>query len=278
MKKVEEIREGVKVEAQRLNLHFNQVLTMVAYERAIARLMSVDELRESIVFKGGMLMRVAYGSPRFTLDLDMSFEGMSQENLQDSVLDAMKMDYEDGFSFDLKGWKKITEQKDYSGIRLQTDFSFQGKYIQAMQMDFTVSEIKKSFVKKNLSLSLEGEKLACNVYSAEQILAEKIEALVSRGEKSTRSKDIFDINHLMSKSINKDKLSRLTDKIFKVRGTDKPKSFKEFFQDLDKERLKSSWQKYQNFTPVKMSFEDLYEEFEQNMTQVDSYLYRGLSR
>lgn len=276
--KASEISKKIKSESERLGLHFNQVITMVAYERAIPRLISVKDLQENIIFKGGMVMRVVYGSHRFTVDLDLSFEKLSKEKLMESVGMAMSVDLQDGFSFASGAWSKITEHKDYSGLRYSTEFYFNESKIQLMQLDFTLSEVSDSFVKRNIKLTFDNDKLACNVYSAEQILAEKLHALVIRGDESTRSKDLYDINLLLKQKVNPDRLKKRLDAVFKARNTNIPVKFLAFFESVDKKKLETSWIRVQRHLPVDVKFDSVVKEFQSNMIILDSMFTFGLSR
>lgn len=273
--KAHEVKEKVKNEANRLGIHFNQALTMLAYERVIARLMAVKSLQESLIFKGGMVMRVVYGSDRFTMDLDMSYDSISMEKLKKSVEDAMTAKFDDGFEFGLIGWDVITEHKNYPGIRLSSHFSFEKTKIQVMQMDFTVIELKDSFIQKNIRFILESEKMVCNVYSVEQILAEKIEALVDRGEFSNRSKDIYDINHLLQGKVDYLRLKKKVDEVFEVRKTEKPTLFGEFFEELNTTALRGSWVKLGKLMPSRQPFDKMYVDFKRNMTDLDLALSKA---
>lgn len=276
--KASEISKKIKSESERLGLHFNQVIAMVAYERAIPRLISMKELQENIIFKGGMVMRVVYGSNRFTVDLDLSFEKLSQEILIESVEKAMSIDLDDGFSFESGKWSKITEHKDYSGLRYSTDFYFNKSKIQLMQLDFTLSEVSDSFVKKNIKLTFDNDKIACNVYSTEQILAEKLHALVERGDESTRSKDLFDINFLLKQKVNHNRLKKRLEVVFNARKTNLPQNFSIFFKGIDKTRLENSWGRVEKHLPIHKPFEDVLKEFESNMLVLDSMFTFGLGR
>lgn len=270
--KVHEIKEKIKTESKKLGLHFNQVLAMLAYERVIVRLLSIKELQEHLIFKGGMVMRVVYGSDRYTTDLDMSFEKVSIEKMQKDVEEALSAPLEDGFTFEVVGWSEITLQKDYPGIRLQTEFFFQKVKIQSMQLDFTISEMPDSFVQKNITLNLEHGKVLCNVYSTEQILSEKIEALVSKGSASTRSKDVYDINLLMSDKVNFKRLGKKLEQVFQVRKTERPKEFSKFFEQLDLTDLRMSWNRHKKYTLSQSNFDDIFNVFLKNMADLDSVL------
>ncbi len=190
----------------------------------------------------------------------------------------MSVDLEDGFSFSSGKWSKITDHKEYSGLRYSTEFYFNKSNIQAIQLDFTVSEVSDSFVKKNVKLTFDNGKIACNVYSIEQILSEKLHALVDRGEDSTRSKDLYDINLLLKQKVNPARLKKRIDVVFKARETEVPKNFSSFFDNVSKKKLENSWSRVRRHLPDETKFEDVISEFDKNMKILDSMFTFGLSR
>lgn len=63
------------------------------YEMIILKQLFESELGKSFVFKGGTALRLAYGSPRFSEDLDFSvIEGFSKKKL-DNLLGAIEKHY-----------------------------------------------------------------------------------------------------------------------------------------------------------------------------------------
>ena len=69
----EQIKLHIKKQAEEQGIHYNQMLTIIAYERAMVRLLQNKKLYNSFIFKGGIIMRIAYESDRYTSDLDASF-------------------------------------------------------------------------------------------------------------------------------------------------------------------------------------------------------------
>lgn len=68
------------------NVAYKNVLTEFFLERLLARLISVKELSSALVFKGGYVGRRAYGSPRYTIDLDALLEGHTVSELRATII------------------------------------------------------------------------------------------------------------------------------------------------------------------------------------------------
>jgi len=272
MKKIK-LKELIIEEAKKKNLHFNQMLMAVAYERAITRLVQNKNLSDSVIFKGGVVMRVVYGSDRFTKDLDASYEKISEENLKAEVSKSLTMNLEDQFEFMIGTWSSITDEQDYEGLRYSVDFKFEGSTIQALQFDFTVSEFTGSGVKIALDSEIYAIDVTAKVYSPEMILAEKIQTVVARGSSNTRAKDFYDINLLLRGSIDDGRFKTLVDRVFKVRETRQPKSFSEL-SGLDTKNLENSWLGYKSKLNG-LEFKDVWLEFVSNLETLDQKLSKS---
>ena len=270
--KKEKLRELIIKEAEKKGLHFNQVLMIVAYERAIARLVQNESLSESVIFKGGVVMRMAYGSNRFTKDLDASFEGIAEEEMKREVIGALRTDLDDCFEFELGEWSEITSEKNYSGHRYTSTFKFCGSSIQTLQFDFTISEFIGSGINKKLDGLMFDGVVSANIYSPEMILAEKIQTIVVRGGDNTRAKDIYDINFLLQSPIDRKLFKTLVNKVFKIRQTEIPESFTNLLQ-IPTDSLEKSWSKYRDKLRG-AEFVNIWEEFSKSLEKIDNN-YRG---
>ena len=84
------------------------------------------------------------------------------------------------------------------------------------------------------------QELSWIVYSIETMIAEKIHALVDRGEGSSRSKDIFDLVHFLPKA-NKPLLKKALKTCFSYRDTKLPEDLADFINRIDVALLKRGW-------------------------------------
>ena len=54
---------------------FQEQIVREEYEMIILKALSDSKLGKSFIFRGGTALRLAYGSPRFSVDLDFSIIG-----------------------------------------------------------------------------------------------------------------------------------------------------------------------------------------------------------
>lgn len=150
-----------------------------------------EKYSQNIFFKGGTAIRLILGGTRFSEDLDFTVDG-NKEDFDEFVVNFFKkMERLYGFSF--KKRKTIAGVKylltadldsiDYK-IFISLDFSFREKVLKPSRSVITTNYpvIFTSFV---------------NHLSAEEIIAEKIRALLTRN----KGRDIYDLWFLLSKNI-----------------------------------------------------------------------------
>ena len=153
-----------------------------------------------IIFKGGTALRLLFGSPRFSEDLDFS------TNSDDSqILKLLKKTIEK-ISRELPNIKHALIHKGNDGLRfrifIKTD---EFKYPFNIRLDFH----RQKFI-KNIEVSTLTTQFPVMVFpqifhlSKKGILAEKFDALGSRN----KGRDIFDIWFLVSRGVNIGKLDR----------------------------------------------------------------------
>ena len=266
----EKIKLHIKKQADEQGIHYNQMIAIVAYERAMLRLLQSQKLYDSFIFKDGIIMRMAYKSERYTSDLDASFEGISHTHLKKEVERFLSIDLKDYFMFQNGKWLDISEGKDYKGLRFVIDFYFSGSKVQSIQIDFTLSELKKLFIQKEFKTAFFKDIFSAKIYSPEMIIAEKLQTIIQSGESNTRTRDLYDINYLMP-NVKKSLFKKSVNQVFKVRGTKIPDSFFNVISKQDTKRLKESWIKYEK-NLEEYNFHSLWKLFIKNLHKIDSLL------
>ena len=250
MKEKQRLIENIKKIAKEDELHFNQILSIIAYERAILRLAQSEILHEALTYKGGLIMRLVYQSSRFTKDLDASFTKISTEKLKTQVEESLSKDLDDGFEFKNGKWSVVNESSEYQGLRYSFEFSFLEKTSQFLQVDFTNSQLKKDFVLH----TIKNTEKEIKIYPKELIMSEKLQTLVKRGSLNTRAKDVYDINFLFDRSFDFDEFKEYLYLIFKTREIIKPESFYEFAKEMDTTYLEQSWSYFLRHKKTKRPF------------------------
>ena len=184
-------------------LYFQTLLTRYFQERLLYRL-SLTQYKNHFFLKGGALM-FAYErfAARPTLDMDFLGQGVSNEteNVVQIFREICSVPCdEDGVSFDCEHitGKNITEFKDYHGVRLNIPVRMD-TIAQIMTMDVGFGDVvTPEPVKLDYPLLLnslpQAEILA---YSVETVIAEKMHAVISLGDQSSRMKDYYDLYHML---------------------------------------------------------------------------------
>ncbi|MDD5616992.1 MAG: nucleotidyl transferase AbiEii/AbiGii toxin family protein [Candidatus Methanoperedens sp.] len=154
----------------------------------------------SFVFKGGTCLRMAYGSPRYSEDLD--FNSTLDENEAYSALEtaAKELEYfgiraevrnkrmsRSGFGFTLSYRGPLYEGRDITKGLVRIDVSLRGESVSEDRITVrTEYDDVKTFIISAASL--------------DHIFAEKVRALLVRG----KARDLFDLWFLMERGIKPD--------------------------------------------------------------------------
>ncbi len=158
------------------------------WEMIILRDILDSSLGASLVFKGGTALRLVYNSPRFSEDLDFSII----KDLDFSAFEKIARGAEAKFS-ELK--IKDLWHKHYTII---AEYRVKEAWLpQAFSIKIEISKrIKKvEFVSTLLTSSVSNIQVVGNVYTIEQILKEKKDAIKTR----RKPRDIFDLWYIGQK-------------------------------------------------------------------------------
>lgn len=234
-----------------MGLTYNQLRSIVAIERLIARLEANPTLAEHLVFKGGFALIKLIDSPRFTHDLDASFYDISIDHLDPLIIDAAYQDLGDGvFFYDVHS-EQIRINDQYPGIRYKMAFQIiesrnavkNTAKLSRIHFDIALGDFVPDSIMQNKMTSIlkHVEPFVWRVYSPQQIFSEKLQTAVARGITNSRSKDIYDIVKLFDCIENNAVLSATIKKIFQLRKTNLPSSFYTFFNEFNVFVLENSW-------------------------------------
>ncbi len=232
--------------ARQKQVPFNMVATSFLLERLVARLTSDPVMKLKLVFKGGYVALRFYESSRYTIDLDAL---LYKANLRESLEHARQLaeqDIGDATWFKYENEVNLETQGEYGGIRLVFRCGI-GQQLndlrraQILHLDIGIGDpITPSPINADLSEMLGGGDLSWQVYPIETMIAEKIHALIARGENSSRSKDIYDLSIFLPKA-NHDILHQALSACFDYRGTPLPRDLKAHISKIDVNLLKRGW-------------------------------------
>jgi predicted nucleotidyltransferase component of viral defense system len=150
-------------------------------------------------FKGGTALRLLYGSPRFSEDLDFS------TNRSNADIEKFLSKIEKKLELELPGLriKKLHEGRE--GLRFQVKYTDQNfKYPLNIRLDFHQQKLIKGKTFSTLRTKFP-VMIFPQVFhiSMEGILKEKLKAL----EERNKGRDLFDIWYLLSKGVEHDKVN-----------------------------------------------------------------------
>ena len=176
---------------------FNELLQYYAMERFLYRL-ACSVHADRFVLKGALMLR-AWQLPEFRPTMDIDILGRTSNEEARVVVQfrqIMSQPVEaDGIVFDTLSIRseKITEDADYTGIRLR----FRGELDTArigMQVDIGFGDIVYPRpVERTLPTMLDFSPPILLCYSLESAVAEKFEAMLKLGMVNSRIKDFYDI-------------------------------------------------------------------------------------
>jgi predicted nucleotidyltransferase component of viral defense system len=175
---------------------------------------SDQELKSSMVLKGGILLAIRYQSPRFTKDIDFSTEkklgdGITKETVQTALDKSLAMAVEE-LDYDLdcrvqscQVQPRKVPNPTYPSIKLKIGFAYKGtpkhkrlevlKSTSSISIDYSFNELTPNIESMKLG---DGEEI--QVYSLTDLIAEKYRSLLQQEtRKRNRRQDVFDLSRLI---------------------------------------------------------------------------------
>lgn len=251
----------------------NELRILIAMERVVARLESHPLLPDHIIFKGGFVLLKSFNSPRFTRDIDALAKDLTKAKLRTLITAALERDLEDGLWYGDTQFEDLPLQDGYGGLRISFAFQIGDppeerskiKKLSRLHLDLSFEDPPINSKSEKMKSFIEGiVPVSWSVYPVEYIVAEKLEALFSRGSANSRAKDIFDLNFLLPKVKSKVLLKEAIQKTFVKRPTQVPESFARTAATFDLKVLRAAWLSVEVDTKVER-FEDHWDRFLSNL-------------
>ncbi len=217
------IREVLVVKSKEFGLRLPQMQMLLAQERFLSRLFSLNE-GKNFIWKGGSLFLREYSEldiPRYTVDIDLLIRGLEISSVVNVFKSTIKIDLDDGFKFDEITSIPMERDTPYGGDRFQIKWQMFGKkQSETLKVDVcagdVVTPIKKDF--SELSILPDDLHLSALIYPAEFIFAEKLETLFRFGAGNTRCKDLIDLWSLTTIKTDDSKLKSAVKSCFENRS------------------------------------------------------------
>ena len=235
-----EIRKHLDSLQTRFHFKMPQMQVLLCQKRFLLRLYQLEE-GKNYIWKGGSLLvrrrQTLHQKPRWTADLDLEAWKISMSKTEAVLKKAMDIDLKDGFKFFHISKDIMKRNTPYGGERFSIDWSLFNKgqsetlKIDVCSGDFIEPETVKA---DELCIIEDTGGISFRVYPPEFIFAEKLETVVRFGTGNTRVKDFIDLDALIKKGLNIQKLRKAVKMCFKTRGKDfQAKTLLKILNDAD---------------------------------------------
>ena len=174
------------------------LLRRYAMERLLERI-ALSPYRDNFILKGGMLVSAMVGiSDRVTMDIDTTIRGLplTESDMERILQEIASIPLDDNIQFRFKKATSIMEEAEYGGIRVSMDALLQNTVI-PLKVDISTGDsITPHELQFSYRLMFEDRSINVMAYPLENVLAEKIHAVVTKGVSNTRMRDFYDIHIL----------------------------------------------------------------------------------
>ncbi len=220
-------------------------------ERFLAKIAN-SKYKNNFILKGGMLVSAIVGvEARATMDIDTSVRmlPLTKDKATEVISEIMKIDLDDGISYEIRKVEDIMDEHDYSGVRFTVAATLENLR-DTIKIDIsTGDEITPSAIEFSYRMMFDDEELNIWSYNLETILAEKLETVIARSTLNTRMRDFYDIHILWSEKsdmINIDTLCNAIINVARKRGTlNLFDNADDILNDLkESEYLRNNWDNY----------------------------------
>jgi len=157
---------------------------------------------EKLQFMGGTALRIIYGAPRFSEDLDFDNFGLNIKDLKKIIKQISRRLENEGIK-NTVSWKNADKRAVFAFKKILFDLKISGHKQEKLKINFDQSKKTGKVPHQVFFLSRFDVNERIIVNTPEAILSEKIQALLTR--KRVIPRDIFDIAWLLSKNFIPDK-------------------------------------------------------------------------
>lgn len=252
MKSARQLKDIIRNVAKQKDLNSQLLMRNYMLERLLERI-SVSELKDKFILKGGMLVAALVGiDMRSTMDMDATIQGfpVTEDALKDAFDKVLSARVDDGVQMVLTKIESIRDEDEYNGYRLSIQSKLERMTV-PLKVDITTGdEITPKEVAYSFDLLIEDRTIEILAYNIESVLAEKLETILSRGLANTRMRDFYDIHILLKTQGERINPSVLASAMFATserRGSahmlqDGRRTLDEVFRSSESERM---WTRYQ---------------------------------
>ena len=201
-----QLKSFVKDRAVELGVAQRDLLYNYYMECFVNRL-AHSKYSNSFVLKGGFLISSMMGlDRRTTMDLDSTVKNLplNAKDIAPVLNEICSVEVDDDFTFSLDHLELIREDAEYQGQRAFFCIDY-GKMRGSFTMDITTGDsiypaVTEAFFKKHFETGF----IKTLAYPIENILAEKMETIITRRDVNTRPRDFYDV-HILTNTVKFDK-------------------------------------------------------------------------
>ena len=277
------IHDRLNNQAKAQGQPYNEIFQYYLIERFLYRL-SISPYSDQFILKGAMAINLLDAAfPRATRDIDfLGIKDVSLSSLENAIKAICAITVEDdGLEFIPESVvsSPIKINDKYPGIRFNFMVHF-GKSVHSMQIDVGVADkIFPAARKIKFTTHIGHKNFMLKTYATEQMIAEKVQTLVQKGQLNSRMKDIFDIWWIASSNqIKGQTLSKSIKTVFINRQTPIPQELAFFKTDYYSQRQQIAWQSLLKKMRSDMNFPDLpavLDQLKQFLIPVVYSIYQG---
>lgn len=245
-----QVKDLVKNLSAKTGIKHHVLLKKYMMERFLERV-SQSEYQQNFILKGGMLISSFVGiADRTTMDMDTTIKGLpvNAEDMEKVFKEISDIDIKDNVKFKIKRISGIMNEEKYPGIRFYAE-ALMDETVVPLVFDISTGDvITPKEINYPYKLMFEEKKIPIMSYPLETVLAEKLEAVISKGLKNTRTRDFYDIHLLLqSQKIDEDVLALAIKRTVNKRGdTTILENMEKLLSKIEKSKeMKDLWTAYQ---------------------------------
>ena len=193
-----QLKARINAKAEQAGISPQHAMQAYLLERLLCRV-ALSDYGDRVIIKGGVLIGSLLGmDKRTTMDLDTTLQGteLTHGSARGIFEDIAAIDADDDLTFEVVRTEDIREGAEYPGIRVFMKAHYPP--IDApLSVDVTTGDaIVPGPVKMSYPLMFGGGSIKLSSYPTATVMAEKLEAVLSRGAATTRLRDFYDLHML----------------------------------------------------------------------------------
>lgn len=199
-KKIDSWKSEMRKYSKKYNLDIQEIYQRFILEE-FARLISESDYNNQFILKGGFVVSTLLGfETRMTRDIDLTYKSIiyNKNEIKNIIDNIINSPYENIFSYSISNIKKAQEDDEYSGYIVTLEATLENTRFNLKLDVANNSLVYPEAIQNNLKSLFYDLDINLFTYHIENIIAEKFETTLDRGEFNGRIRDLLDIYFLMT--------------------------------------------------------------------------------